>query len=159
MNQYGKATVSGLTASLAMFIVMFIGIHVTGIAPFNVPPSAAFLETLGLNVGPVPLLVHFGYGAFWSVVLVGIVGSSANLKNGIGLAVGLWLVMMLALSPLIGWGVFGQSPSVPTGRPQVCCDDLRLAPSLRRNHRVNEWLSTAGIADHRHSYLSGKSRH
>jgi hypothetical protein len=112
MDQYGKATVSGLAASLAMFIVMFIGIHVTGIAPFNVPPSAAFLETLGLNVGPVPLLVHFGYGAFWSVVLVAIVGSSANLKNGIGLAVGLWLVMMLALSPLIGWGVFGQSPSV-----------------------------------------------
>lgn len=106
-NNYVKAAGIGLLGSLAMFIVMVLGIHVTGFAPFNVPPSAAFLEVLGLNIGPVPLLTHFGYGAFWSVVLAGIYGSEADLKKGLGLATGLWLFMMLVLSPVIGWGVFG----------------------------------------------------
>ena len=107
MNNLLKAAGVGLLASLLMFIVMMVGIHVTGIAPFNMPPSAAFLEVLGLNVGPLPLLAHFGYGATWSVALVALYGTSVDLKKGLALAGGLWLVMMVALSPLIGWGVFG----------------------------------------------------
>lgn len=107
MNTWVKAAVVGLVAALLMFVVMMVGIHVTGIAPFKLPPSAAFLETLGLNAGPLPLVTHFGYGAFWSIVLVALAGSNADITKGLGLAGGLWLFMMLVLSPLIGWGVFG----------------------------------------------------
>jgi hypothetical protein len=79
----------------------------TGMAPFNVPPSAAFLTTIGLNVGPLPLVAHFGYGAFWGVVFVALFGTSVDWGRGLLLAAGLWLFMMLVYSPVIGWGVFG----------------------------------------------------
>lgn len=102
-----KAAAAGLVASLAMFVIMMVGIHVTGIAPFNTPPSAAFLEVIGMNVGPMPLLAHFGYGAFWAVVLVALVGERINLQKALGLAGGLWLFMMVVYSPAIGWGFFG----------------------------------------------------
>jgi len=102
-----KAAVVGALGSLIMFGLIMFGIHGAGIAPFNLPPSAAFLETLGLNVGPLPLLVHFGYGATWSLVLVALYGRATDLGKGLGLATALWVVMMVAYSPLIGWGVFG----------------------------------------------------
>jgi hypothetical protein len=102
-----KAAVVGALGSLVMFAILFTGIHVTGVAPFNQPPSAAFLTKLGLNAGPLPLVMHFGYGAFWAVVLLAWKGDEASTGTGIGLALGLWAFMMLVLSPIIGWGVFG----------------------------------------------------
>ncbi|NGP89099.1 hypothetical protein [Fodinibius halophilus] len=102
-----KSAFSGLAGSFVMFIIMMVGIHATGFAPFNTPPSAAFLHQLGLNIGPLPLIVHFGYGAFWSVVLYYFFKESVSIKEGIYLALALWGVMMLILSPIIGWGFFG----------------------------------------------------
>lgn len=105
--QWIKALLIGLLGSLVMFIIMILGINVTGIAPFNIPPSAAFLVSLDLYIGPLPLLVHFGYGAFWSIVLVAIYGSVVDTVKGIKLAGILWLIMMVIYSPIIGWGFFG----------------------------------------------------
>jgi hypothetical protein len=102
-----KSAVVGALGSLVMFLLMMFGIHGAGVAPFNIPPSAAFLEMLGLNTGPLPLLVHFGYGATWSLLLVALSGAETNVRHGIYLATGLWLFMMLVYSPIIGWGVFG----------------------------------------------------
>lgn len=102
-----KAAAVGALGSLVMFLLMMLGIHGTGIAPFNLPPSAAFLEQIGLNVGPLPLLVHFGYGATWSMVLVALYGSATNVRRGTLFAAGLWLFMMIVYSPIIGWGIFG----------------------------------------------------
>lgn len=102
-----KAALVGALGSLIMFLLMFLAIHVTGIAPFNIPPSAAFLEQLGINVGPLPLLVHFGYGATWSLVLVALYGADADLRAGLTVAGALWLFMMVVYSPVIGWGIFG----------------------------------------------------
>lgn len=102
-----KAAVVGALGSLVMFLIIMFGIHGSGVAPFNVPPSAAFLETLGINVGPLPLLVHFGYGATWSIVLIALYGRQASVGTGIGLAAALWLLMMVVYSPVIGWGFFG----------------------------------------------------
>lgn len=102
-----RAALVGALGSLVMFVVLFVGIHITGVAPFNQPPSAAFLEVLGLNVGPLPILAHFGYGATWSVMLLAWKGGEVRLSHGILLAAGLWLFMMIVYSPIIGWGVFG----------------------------------------------------
>lgn len=102
-----KAAAIGVLGSLVMFLFLMLGIHGTGIAPFNLPPSAAFLEQLGLNVGPLPLLAHFGYGATWSIVLVALYGADTDVTAGLTLATALWLFMMLVYSPLIGWGFFG----------------------------------------------------
>lgn len=102
-----KSAAIGALGSLVMFLLMMFAIHGAGIAPFNLPPSAAFLEQLGLNVGPLPLLVHFGYGATWSMLLVALYGTDTNVRRGVYLAVALWLFMMVVYSPIIGWGVFG----------------------------------------------------
>jgi hypothetical protein len=110
-----KSAAVGALGSLVMFLLMMFGIHGAGIAPFNLPPSAAFLEKLGLNVGPLPLLVHFGYGATWSLLLVGLYGADTNVRRGIYLATGLWLFMMLVYSPIIGWGVFGVGAGYEAG--------------------------------------------
>ena len=110
-----KSAVIGALGSLVMFLLMMFAIHGAGIAPFNLPPSAAFLEKLGLNVGPLPLLVHFGYGATWSVLLVALYGADTNVRRGAYLATALWLFMMIVYSPIIGWGVFGFGASYEPG--------------------------------------------
>jgi len=102
-----KSAIVGAVGSLVMFIIMMIGIKVTGMAPFQLPPSAAFLEIIGLNVGPVPLLVHFGYGATWSIALVFLAKEQTGIGRGLFLAGALWLFMMVVYSPIIGWGFFG----------------------------------------------------
>jgi hypothetical protein len=112
-----KSAAVGLLGSLVMFLLLMLGIHGTGIAPFNLPPSAAFLEQIDLNAGPLPLLVHFGYGATWCLVLVALYGTDTTIWRGILLATGLWLFMMLVYSPLIGWGVFGVGGSGHTLSP------------------------------------------
>jgi hypothetical protein len=102
-----KAVTVGLIGSLFMFVLIMLGIN-AGVAPFNTPPSGAFLAKLGIaKGGPLPLLAHFGYGALGSVVLVAFAGRRTNASRGLLLAGALWLFMMLVYSPIIGWGVFG----------------------------------------------------
>lgn len=100
---------SGAIGALAA-LVMFLGITLiikTGVAPFNLPPSAAFLMKIGLPAQPLGLVVHFVYGMFWSVVLITLFKGETDVRKGIGLALVLWLVMMVVFSPIIGWGFFG----------------------------------------------------
>ncbi len=106
IRSYLKAGVVGLLGSLIMFVFIQLAIQ-SGLAPFNVPPSAAFLISLGLPAKPLALIAHFGYGAFWSIVLVALYKDGVTLGKGLGLALLLWLGMMLVISPVTGWGVFG----------------------------------------------------
>jgi len=102
-----KAIVAGLVAGLVMFIALAIGTN-TGMAPINVPPSAAFLgATTNIRSPPLAGLLHFAYAAFGSVLLVAIFGRDTNITKGIGLALVLWLILMMVFSPIIGWGFFG----------------------------------------------------
>ena len=105
--QWVKAAIVGAAGSLVMFGVMMVAIHGIGVAPFNTPPSAAFLVKLGLPAKPLALIVHFGYGIFWSLVFVALFRSQMSIARGLGLAGALWLVMMVLYSPIIGWGVAG----------------------------------------------------
>jgi hypothetical protein len=112
-----KAGTAGFLAALLMFALMYVGINVTQMAPFQVPPSAAFLiGVLGLSpelAKPLGLLGHFSYGIFWSIVLLAIFWDRTSIGKGIGLSIGLWLIMMLVHSPMIGWGFFGSASSGP----------------------------------------------
>jgi len=102
-----KAIIVGALASPVMFILLMLGIHVLGIAPFNQPPSAAFVQTLGLPTQPLAPIVHFAYGIFWSVVLVAVMRHQTSVLSGLILSVLLWLIFMGVYAPIIGWGVFG----------------------------------------------------
>jgi hypothetical protein len=105
-KQYLWSALAGALGALIMFIIMQLGLF-SGMAPFHVPPSAALLNKWGIPAKPLALVIHFGYGAFWSIILLLIYKSEVSIGKGIGLAIGLWLLMMLVHSPLIGWGVFG----------------------------------------------------
>jgi len=62
---------------------------------------------MSLNISPLPLLVHFGYGAFWSAILIGLAKSNTNIKKRVMLSIFLRLIMMVIYSPIMGWGFFG----------------------------------------------------
>ncbi len=114
-----KAAIVGLAGSVVMLVVMKPLIAM-GVAPFNVPPSAAFLVKLGIPPMPLALLLHFGYGAAASAVLYAIVREKVNVRRGLVLAGVLWLVMMLVYSPIIGWGFFGfgaSAAALPAASP------------------------------------------
>lgn len=113
-SKWTRPILTGLLGSLVMFVITMFAIHGAGMAPFNVTPSAAFFAKLGLPMKPLALIAHFGYGAFWSVVLVAIFKNSVSLGKGISLALVLWLIMMVVYSPIIGWGLFGLSGSSPS---------------------------------------------
>ena len=102
-----KAGAVGFLGSLIIFAVMILGVKVTGVAPFNLPPSAAFLEALGLNIGPLAIIGHFVYGIVWALILLALFGQRVDVARGLGLAGLQWLLLMVVYAPVIGWGVFG----------------------------------------------------
>lgn len=129
-----KALIVGAVASLVMFLLIQLSIHspfmalLAMYAPFNVPPSAAFLINLNLPPQPLALIIHFLYGILGSWILVKIYGNRVNTPKGLGLSVVLWLIMMVVYSPIIGWGVFGLGASAHELPPDA---PLHLGPALR----------------------------
>lgn len=101
-----KAGIVGALGSLVMFAIMMPLIQ-AGIAPFQLPPSAAALTSMDMPTKPLALILHFAYGIFWSIVAVAVYNDQLNVAKGLGVAGFLWLVMMLVHSPIIGWGIFG----------------------------------------------------
>ncbi|MFP4300174.1 MAG: hypothetical protein ACLFT0_20375 [Spirulinaceae cyanobacterium] len=101
-----KASLFGALGGLAMFILLQLALS-WEFAPINVPPSAAFLTSIGLPPEPLALLVHFGYAMVGSILLITIFGKRTDVINGISFAVVLWLILMLVFSPIIGWEFFG----------------------------------------------------
>lgn len=105
--QWIKAGCAGLIGAAFILVVMFVGIHVTGMAPFNLSPSAAFTAALGLPPMPLALAVHFLYGFFWAALLYGLFAGRVGFANALGLALLQWLLLMVVYGPVIGWGFFG----------------------------------------------------
>jgi hypothetical protein len=103
---YGKAFVIGILGSLVMFVLMQLSMS-QGAAPFQLPPSAALLKSIGIPPKPLAFIGHFFYGGFWSIIFILLFQEAISIGKGILLAIGLWLVLMLIYSPIIGWGLFG----------------------------------------------------
>lgn len=102
-----KAGTVGALGSLIIFVAMLLGVEVTAYAPFNLPPSAAFLEALGLNYGPLAPIGHFVYGIVWALILLALFDDGVTLGKGLAVAGFQWLLLMLVYAPVIGWGFFG----------------------------------------------------
>jgi len=118
--QWIKVSAVGALGSLIIFIVMILGTQVMGFAPFNMPPSAAFLQAIGISSKPLAVIGHFAYGIIWAVILFAIFRHKTDVWRGIGLAVVVqWLVLMqLVFSPITGWGIFGTAAgSMPADAP------------------------------------------
>ena len=115
MKPWIKSLISGLAGSLIMFILMMFAINGVEIAPFNMPPSAAFLKSLEIAPKPLALIIHFGYGAVAAIFLHEVFKNKSKIVYGIGLGFAMWLVMMFVFSPIIGWGVFGTNAGTIDG--------------------------------------------
>lgn len=118
--QWVKAGAVGALGSLIILIVMLLGVRITGMAPFNLPPSAAFLKAIGIPPQPLGAVLHFGYGIAWAIILLAVFGERTDVWRGLGLAVIVqWLILMqLIYSPITGWGVFGTAAgSMPADAP------------------------------------------
>lgn len=94
-----------------MSIPMAIGMG-TGVAPMPEPIPAAIVTGLFGSGLAAPVLVvlaagsHLGYGGVWGAVL-GWGTSEVTIGTGLALGTGLWLLMQIAVLPLLGWGLFG----------------------------------------------------
>lgn len=107
-QSYLKAAGAGLLAGIIMFIPMMILVEGLGVAPFNIPPSAAFASVMGINFAPfVPPALHFGYGILWALIFLAVFEAEANITKAIGMSVVMWLILMVVYAPFIGWGFFG----------------------------------------------------
>lgn len=108
-----QGTSYGLLGTLVMSLIMLVGMG-TGMSPIPEPIPAAIAKGI-LGNAPNPLILgfaiitHFGYGAFWGVVLFNWMKSNGNIWHGVGWGVMLWLIMELIVLPLIGWGAFGSA--------------------------------------------------
>lgn len=136
-----KAATVGILAALVMLILMMFGIHL-GLAPFRIPPSAAMLTRLGINAGPLALLVHLGYGAFWSLALVYWFQERTDIAKGIYISLGLWLILMLVYSPIIGWGLFGMgtTAALPPGNVLYLQPGPKYLISTLVLHLIYGWI-------------------
>lgn len=133
---------TGLLASMVMFVFIYVGINATGLAPFNVPPSNAFLYNLGVEESGFALLLHFCYGTFWAYVLVYTFDDDLSILKAEILAIVLWLFMMFLYSPLIGWGIFGfgYANNLPETHPLYLGDTLSYILITLFVHLVYGWV-------------------
>jgi len=101
-----KSFLSGIIGGL----VYYAGVQwllSSGFAPFNVAPTKAFLLEVGVSVPYLVVIINIIFGALMAMLLGILYGPNINIGNGISLGFSLWLLLMLALSPIVGWGVFG----------------------------------------------------
>lgn len=105
----------GALATLVMTLIMLTGMG-TGIAPMPEPIPKALAElVLGVVLGSVTtpvatitgMLAHFGYGAGAGVLYGFLFEQNTNWQTGLTWGAVLWLIMQLAVLPLLGWGLFG----------------------------------------------------
>lgn len=117
-RRFGRGFGWGVVATIAMSVLMIVGM-LTGIAPMPKPIPAAIVGQL--TGGSLPqsatmalaVVLHLGYGGFWGgVVAAGT--RRVTVWRGVGLGVGLWLIMQVAVLPFLGWGLFGtaQTPKI-----------------------------------------------
>ncbi|MCF8232400.1 MAG: hypothetical protein K9J27_09435 [Bacteroidales bacterium] len=121
-----KAGIAGLAGSLLMYILLQVSL-ITGIAPFNVTPSYAFVNALGFDIKALAIVLHFLYGAFWSIMLVLFYGDEVNFGRGMSLSIVVWILMMIAISPGIDWGFFGNGSNSLLEPDQM----LYVAPGIK----------------------------
>ena len=106
--EFWKAAGIGVVTALLLTGVMLPALKL-GIAPMPKMPSLAFAETMSGRQLPLPvgLLFHMAYVTFWSVAYVVLFRDRLTFLDALGLAIVLWLVLLLVFFPFVGWGFFG----------------------------------------------------
>ncbi len=122
INEYTKSGfLWGLAGTLCMTIFMVMGMA-SDVAPMPEPIPIAIVKVfLGEASKPVLMISgmvsHFLYGGVAGAVLLFFLEEKVSLYWGFGFGVLLWLIMQVAVLPMIGWGLFGtaETPKIAVG--------------------------------------------
>lgn len=107
-KDFWKAVGVGLATAVLLSIVMATAFS-AGITPLPKQPSLAFAEALLRRDLPLPvgLFFHLVYVTFWSVAYVALFRDRMSFLKALWLALALWVVALVILFPIIGWGFLG----------------------------------------------------
>lgn len=102
------AGAAGMIAGAVSFIPMRLMVTILDVAPFNVPPFKALAISFGINFVPfIGSALHFAYSIAAAIIFAIIFKPTLTMPRALLFGILLWLMMMLVLSPIIGWGAFG----------------------------------------------------
>lgn len=107
-REWGKAIGAGVATGVILAVLNVIALQ-GHLSPLPKPLGLAFAETLVGRALPLPvgLLFHLAWVTFWSALYIVLWRHSLGLLNAIVLAAGLWLLVLVAFFPVVGWGFFG----------------------------------------------------
>ncbi|MCX2721003.1 hypothetical protein [Roseibium salinum] len=110
-RSWSRAVGIGILVSILTAVVM-LALTAAGMSPFPKPPSLAFAETVLMRSLPLPvgLLFHTVYVTFWCVVYVRYF-PKRDIWTALLLAAALWVIILVAFFPIVGWGFAGLSVS------------------------------------------------
>ena len=107
-REWGKAFGLGIANGVALSAIM-VTLMKLGVSPLPKPLGLAFAESLAGGFLPLPvgLLFHLAYVTFWSMAFVAVFRHSLTLRNALLLALILWIGVLVAFFPIVGWGLLG----------------------------------------------------
>jgi len=107
-GELARALLAGLAVGVLTALVM-VPANLTGVAPMPEPPSLKFAETvLGTDLPkPVGVAFHLVYTIAWTVIFVALFKDAPTLGRAMGLALALWVVVLVVFFPINGWGIAG----------------------------------------------------
>ena len=112
LRDWFKAIGIGIVTAILLSAVM-VPASKFGISPLPKPLGLAFAETvMGRSLPlPVGLIFHNAYVVFWSVLFVVLFRNDLRFRNALLLGMGLWLLVLVAFFPIVGWGFLGLAVS------------------------------------------------
>lgn len=109
-DRFSDGLLWGVLATIAMSVLMLAATAI-GLSPMPEPVPKAIAAALigGAPMAAIMILAivgHLAYGGLWAGLLA-VWRDPIGWAEGIGLGVGLWGVMGVAVLPVLGWGLFG----------------------------------------------------
>ncbi len=103
-----RAAAVGIGVSILTAAAMAAAMK-AGVSPLPKALGLAFAETMLRRPLPLPigLLFHAIWVTGFSVVYVGLFRDALTFLHALWLAVGLWIVVLVAFFPFVGWGLLG----------------------------------------------------
>lgn len=107
-KDYAKAIGVGIATAVVLSAIMITGLK-TGVSPMPKPLALAFATTLFDAKLPLPvgLVFHVAWVTLWSVVYVVLFRDRLRLGRALGLGLALWVLVLVAFFPYVGWGSLG----------------------------------------------------
>lgn len=107
-TEWGKTVAIGIGVAVVTAGFM-MGAKQFGVSPLPKPLGPAFADTLfGAKLPlPVGLVFHLAWVMFFSAVYVVLFREALTFARAFWLAFALWVLVLIAFFPFVGWGVLG----------------------------------------------------